>query len=194
MPLFIGFIPTPEEEVGCFFDLAPLSAADIVYDLGSGDGRLLFAALEKGAGKAVGIELNPWLVAKAREKARETGWQDKVTFLESDIMTVNLSAATVVLCYLFTTASRALKSRLETELKPGTRVVMESFPVPGWKPAAITLKGCKQFYLYIMPPETAEESPADQIDYSEYEWFLAQNEFFIAPDIDAGDLYIKKTS
>jgi cyclopropane fatty-acyl-phospholipid synthase-like methyltransferase len=73
MPLFIGFIPTPEEEVNSFFDLAPVSSADVVYDLGSGDGRLLFAALEKGAGKAVGIELNPWQLAKAREKAASQG-------------------------------------------------------------------------------------------------------------------------
>jgi hypothetical protein len=191
MPLFIGFIPTPEEEVSSFFDLAPLSSSDVVYDLGSGDGRLLFTALEKGAGRAVGIELNPWQVVKAREKAKSHGWQDRVTFLESDVMTVNLSAATVVLCYLFTSASRALKSKFEAELKPGTRVVMESFPVPGWKPAATTPSGYKQFYLYTMPPETLEENQVDQTDYSEYEWILAQNNYYIVPDLNMEDPFVK---
>jgi SAM-dependent methyltransferase len=181
MPLFIGFIPTPAEEVSSFFDLAPLSSSDVVYDLGSGDGRLLFAALEKGAGRAIGIELNPLQVVKARETAKSKGWQNKITFLESDVMTVNLSGATVVLCYLFTTASRALKSKFEAELKPGSRVVMESFPVPGWKPAATTPRGYKQFYLYIMPPETMAENAADQTDYSEIEWFLTQGDNYTIP-------------
>jgi ubiquinone/menaquinone biosynthesis C-methylase UbiE len=174
MPLFIGFIPTPEDEVCSFFDLSPVSSNDVVYDLGSGDGRLLFAALERGAGKAVGIELNPWEVAKAREKAVSKGWQEKITFLESDIMEVNLSPATVILCYLFTTASRALKSKFEAELKPGARVVMESFPIPGWKPVVMMPSGYKQFYLYIMPPQITVEPAGDQADYSEFEWLMAQ--------------------
>ena len=182
MPLFIGFIPTPEEEIDSFFDLAPVSSKDVVYDLGSGDGRLLFAALEKGAGKAVGIDLNPWQIARAREKAASQGWQEKITFLESDVMEVNLSSATVILCYLFTTASRALKSKLEADLKPGTRVVMESFPVPGWKPVATTPRGYKQFYLYIMPPETVAEIPADLTDYSEFEWLMSQGGYYMMPD------------
>jgi SAM-dependent methyltransferase len=184
MPLFIGFIPTPEDEVNSFFELAPVSYADVVYDLGSGDGRLLLAALERGAGKAVGIELNPLQVARAREKAASQGWQEKITFIESDIMKVDLSAATVVLCYLFTTASRTLKSKFEAELKPGARVVMEAFPVPGWKPVAMRPRGYKQFYLYIMPPETVTETAVDLTDYSESEWYIAQSKYYIMPDID----------
>jgi tRNA A58 N-methylase Trm61 len=153
MPLFIYFIPTPFEDIDFFFDLAPLTPSDVVYDLGSGDGRLLFAALEKGAGRAVGIELNHLQVQRAREAAKSKNLEDKITFLETDIMEVNLSEATVVLCYLFTTASEALKPKLESELKCGSRVVMECFPIPGWKATRTTPQGYKQFYLYTMPPD-----------------------------------------
>ena len=138
MPSFISFIPTPYEDIDSFFDLVPLAPSDVVYDLGSGDGRLLFAALEKGAGRAVGVELNPDHIQRAKETAASKGLEGRITFLPADVMDVNLADATVVLCYLFTTASTALKPKFEKELKVGTRVVMESFPVPGWNPAKVT--------------------------------------------------------
>jgi len=163
MPSFVSFVPTSPEAIDAFFELAPVSSSDVVYDLGSGDGRLLFAALDKGAGRAVGVELDPERIRDASGAAREKGLEDKVTFLEADVMDVSLADATVVLCYLSSMASTALKPKLEAELKPGTRVVMESFPIPGWKPAGTTSKGysstfyeCPEFYLYIMPPESDE--------------------------------------
>ena len=154
MPSFISFIPTSHEEVDRFFELAPVSSSDVVYDLGSGDGRLLFAALDKGAGRAVGVELNTEHIRTAEETAKNKGVEDRITFIEGDVMEASLSDATLVLCYLSTAASAALKPRLESELKPGTRVVMETFPVPGWKPVQTLDRGYKHFYLYIMPPET----------------------------------------
>lgn len=157
MGSFISFIPTPIEDIDTFFKLAPVSSVDVVYDLGSGDGRLLFSALEKGAGRIVGVELNSALAREARKTAGEKGVEIRSTFLEADVMDVNLSHATVVLCYLFPTASAALKPKFELELKPGTRVVMESFPVQGWKPVRTELLGYKTFYLYVMPPEIIEQ-------------------------------------
>jgi hypothetical protein len=77
--------------------------------------------------------------------------------LEADVMEVSLSSASVVLCYLSTKASGALKPKFESELKPGSRVVMESFPIPGWKPARTIEKERKRFYLYRMPPDISEE-------------------------------------
>ena len=153
MPLFIEFIPTSPEDMDGFFELAPVSLSDVVYDLGSGDGRLLFRALDKGAGSAVGIDLNAELVHAASETAREKGVHDKVSFVQGDVIEANLEGATLVLCYLFPTASAALKPKFESELKPGTRVVMESFYIHGWKEKAAISKGGKTFYLYIMPPE-----------------------------------------
>ena len=164
MPSFIGFIPTPQEAVDGFFELAPVSSSDVVYDLGAGDGRLLFAALDKGAGRAVGIELDPECVRTVREIARSKGLDGRIEFLEADMMEVNLADASVVLCYLSYQASAVLKPKLESELKPGARVVMEGFPVPGWQPARTISGGYNTeffleypgYYLYTMPPQSIE--------------------------------------
>ena len=153
MGYFVSFIPTAAEEVNCFFDLAPVSAYDVVYDLGSGDGRLVFAAIERGAGKAVGVELNPARVREAEESARKKGIESRVEFVEADLMDVSLSDATLVVTYLFSTASTALKPKFEAELRAGARVVMESFPVHGWKPKEIKKLERRTFYLYEMPAE-----------------------------------------
>jgi SAM-dependent methyltransferase len=171
MGSFVSFVPTPYDHIDPFFELAPVSASDVVYDLGSGDGRLLFAALEMGAGRVVGVELNPDHAGTARQKAIEKGLQDRVKFLEADVMDVDLSEATLVLCYLTSATSRALKPKLEAELKPGARVVMESFPVPGWKPLETKSLEYKTFYLYRMPPEQGgpEVSVSDYFEYGYYD-------------------------
>lgn len=157
MPSFIGWVPTDPEFIAGFFELVTVSSSDVVYDLGCGDGRLLFAAIEKGAGKAVGIDIDPVRVAASKEEAKKKGMEDKVTFIESDVMQVDLSGATLIFCYLLTTASAVLGPKFEKELKPGTRVVMESFPVPGWKPERTYEMdhgiGYRSFYLYTMPPK-----------------------------------------
>jgi ribosomal protein L11 methylase PrmA len=153
MGYFVSFIPTATEEVGCFFDLAPVSNRDVVYDLGSGDGRLVFAAIERGAGRAVGVELNPARVRDANESAKKKGIESRVMFVEADLMDVSLSDATLVVTYLFSTASTALKPKFEAELRPGARVVMESFPIHGWKPKEIKKLEHRTFYLYEMPAE-----------------------------------------
>jgi SAM-dependent methyltransferase len=173
MPSFVSWIPTPYEHIDPFFELAPVSSNDVVYDLGSGDGRLLFAALEKGAGRAVGVELNPDHVKTARENAVEKGLQEKVTFLHADVMDVSLSEATLVFCYLITAASAALKPKFEAELKPGTRVVMESFPVSGWKPLETKSRDYKTYYLYRMPPEPGgpETVISEYPDAGYYDYF-----------------------
>ncbi len=163
MVSFISFIPTPFEDIDTFFELAPVSSVDVVYDLGSGDGRLLIAALQKGAGKAVGVELDRELVQTARERAMERGLGDRVTFLEADVMAVNLSEATVVLCYLGSAAPMALKPKFEAELKPGARVVTEAYPVHGWTAVAVKARGYRTFYAYRMPgPEPLPANPADE--------------------------------
>jgi hypothetical protein len=101
-------------------------------------------------------------------KVKELGLEDRITFLEADLMDIDLSPATLVLCYLITAASAALKPRFEAELRPGTRVVMEAFPVHGWKPLETWEVPYKTFYLYRMPPEI--ESSARQENRG-YEYF-----------------------
>jgi predicted RNA methylase len=161
MPSFIGWVPTDPEFIQGFFELVSLSPEDVVYDLGCGDGRLLFAAIEKGAGRGVGIDIDPVRVKVSREESKKRVLDGKVSFIEADVMQANFSAASVIFCYLLTTASAALKPKFEKELKAGTRVVMESFPVPGWKPVRTYEMdfgiGFRTFYLYVMPPEVVAD-------------------------------------
>jgi predicted RNA methylase len=133
MPSFIGFVPTRTQHIDGFFELAPVCSSDVVYDLGSGDGRLLLAALEKGAGRGVGIELDPEHIREAKALAKSNGLEDEITFFQADVMDVSLADASVILCYLSSTAAEALKPKFESELKKNTRVVMEMFAIPGWK-------------------------------------------------------------
>jgi ribosomal protein L11 methylase PrmA len=156
MSKFVPWVPTMAKYINGFFELVSVSSSDVVYDLGSGDGRLLFAAIEKGAGRCVGIDIDSKKVDEARELAREKGLDDKVTFIEGDFLDQDLSEATVILCYLFPEALRALKPKFEHELKPGIRIVSEVFSVLGWKENLVKEINRKNFNLYIMPPEKEE--------------------------------------
>lgn len=158
MPSYVGFLPTPPDHMDAFFELAPVSSKDVVYDLGSGDGRLLFAAIDAGAGKAVGVELNGDKVRVSEEAAKARGLEEKVRFIEADVLDVDLSDASVVFCYLFPKASSDLRPKFEAQLRSGTRVVMESFSIPGWKPDKTLVRGQKQFFLYTMPVSASQTS------------------------------------
>ncbi len=154
---FIGFIPTHPDHIETFCELADLSPDDVVYDLGSGDGRLVFAALRAGAGKAVGIELDGSLVEIARSTATKKRLTGRAQFVHADIARVDLSQASVVFCYLTPQASEELGPKFERELRTGTRIIMESFPIPGWVPHKTAARGyvdyyeTNRFYLYVMP-------------------------------------------
>ena len=156
MSKFVPWVPTMSEFINGFFELAPVSSSDVVYDLGSGDGRLLFAALENGAGRCLGIDIDVKKVNEARESAKKKGLESKVTFIEGDFLEQDLSEATVILCYLFPEALRALKPKFERELKPGTRIVSEVFTVPKWKENLVKEINRKNFNLYIMPPDSED--------------------------------------
>ena len=155
MPSFIGWVPTPMACIEAFFELAPVYETDTVYDLGAGDGRLLIAAAERGGGRMVGIDIDPQRIEEAMAIVKERGLENKISFLESDVMDADLSPASVIFCYLFPTASAALKPKFEKELKPGTRVVIESFSINGWEPERTIERTGKWFYLYYMPPKPA---------------------------------------
>lgn len=156
MPSFIGYVPTPTHHIDAFFALAPVTSQDVVYDLGCGDGRLLIAAIEAGAGQAIGVELDPGKVRESLDNIKVKGLEDRVKVVHADVMDVDLSPATVVLCYLIPKASEELRPKFERELRPDARVVMESFPVPGWQEDATLKREYKQFYLYKMPPKHKE--------------------------------------
>jgi tRNA G37 N-methylase Trm5 len=137
---------------------------------------LLFAALEKGAARCIGVDIDPECVKVAREAAESHGVDNKVVFIEADVMEVDLSEASMILCYLFPTASSALRSKFEQELKPGTRVVMEAFPVPGWKPVKENVTNGRSFYFYTMPAEKTKDYETAINDwnygYDYYDYYL----------------------
>jgi SAM-dependent methyltransferase len=128
------FITTPAEVVERMLQIADTRADDLVVDLGSGDGRIVLAAARKYGARGLGIELDGKLVEKSREAARAAGLEQKVTFVEGDVLTADISKATVVTIYLLPDLMRQLQPRFIGELAPGTRIVSHSFTMAGWAP------------------------------------------------------------
>lgn len=153
----VPFMVTPLEIVDRMLGLAQVGPDDVVYDLGSGDGRIVIAAVrEFGARRAVGIEIDGGLVAKSREYAQRAGVADRVTFVEQDLFQADVSAATVITLYLTREVNLRLRPKLLAELRPGTRVVSFDFDMGGWRPFAwvrVDVNGrVTRAYLWVVPP------------------------------------------
>lgn len=131
----IHYVPTPGAVVDSMLEAAHVTANDVVYDLGSGDGRIVIEAAKKYGARGVGIELDPKLIKQATRNARKAGVADKVRFQQADFFKTDLSEATVVTLYLSGTINQRLESKLMRELGPGARVVSHRFEMPpDWKP------------------------------------------------------------
>ena len=130
----IHFAATPQPVADAMLKLAGVTANDVVYDLGSGDGRIVILAAQRYGARAVGIELQPWLVEIARQVAREGEVEDRATFIEGDLFTADISKATVVTLWLSTTVNTRLEPKLRRELRPGTRIVSHQFLIGDWPP------------------------------------------------------------
>jgi SAM-dependent methyltransferase len=149
----IFFAPTTQPVVHEMLDLARVTSADVVYDLGSGDGRIVVLAAQDYGAKGVGIELDPKLVASSRQVAKEAGLEDKVTFIEGDLFTADISGATVVTLYLSTSVNRELEPKLRSELRPGTRIVSHQFAIGSWVPDRVirSKEDGTSLYLWTVP-------------------------------------------
>ena len=130
----IFFVPTWAPVVYEMLELAGVTRDDVVYDLGSGDGRIVILAAQKYGARGVGIELDPKLVASSRQVAVDAELTGLATFIEGDLFTVDISPATVVTLYLSTSINRELETKLRRELRPGTRIVSHQFPIGRWPP------------------------------------------------------------
>jgi precorrin-6B methylase 2 len=128
------FVPTPELVVQRMLELADLKPSDTLYDLGSGDGRILFTAALTPEVSAVGIEISEALVEQTRKQAAVLGLSDRVTVLQEDLLHADLSKATVVTVYLLNSSNEQLRPKLEKELQAGTRVISHDFQFKGWTP------------------------------------------------------------
>ena len=127
-------IPTPQFLVDRMLEAGRVQPGDMVYDLGSGDGRVVITAVQKFGARAVGVELMPDLVRKARERIQSLGLADRVSIVEGSALRVDLSPADVVTMWFLTNSNDRLRPNLEKHLKIGARVVSNEFPIRGWKP------------------------------------------------------------
>ncbi len=144
----VYFASTRQPVADAMLTLAGVTADDVVYDLGSGDGRIVILAAQKYGARGVGIEIDPKLVALARELAREGGVEDKATFIEADMFTANVSEATVVMLYLSTTINADLEPKLRRELRPGARIVSQQFPMGRWVPDKTMRVAGQELFLW----------------------------------------------
>jgi hypothetical protein len=146
------FAPTPWSVAREMLELAQVGPADLVYDLGSGDGRIPIMAAQEFGARAVGIELDEKLRRHAEEKTREYGLTERVVFRSEDFFKANLSDATVVTLYLLTQVNGYLGPRLASQLSKGARVVTLDYPVPGWreeKSIAVKSEGNVDYDLFL---------------------------------------------
>ena len=154
----IFYAPTRQAVVYEMLDLARVTADDVIYDLGSGDGRIPILAAQKYGTRGVGIEIDPKLVATSRQIARDAGLDHLVTFVEGDFFTAEIRAATVVTLYLSPTINRDLEPRLRRELRPGTRIVSHQFAIGRWTPDRVvrSKEDDTNLFLWTVPSAAPE--------------------------------------
>lgn len=130
----VPFVPTTEQAVKAMLKLADVTKTDTVYDLGCGDGRIVVAAARDFGARAVGIDIDPVRIKEANENARKAGVHLRVKFIEQDLFKADFHEATVVTLFLLPQVNLKLKPRLLQQLKPGTRIVSNTFDMGDWKP------------------------------------------------------------
>lgn len=150
----VVYVPTPEEVVNEMLALAKVTKNDVIYDLGSGDGRIPITAAQKFGTRGIGIDINPERIKEANANAQKAGVTDRVKFLNQDLFTTNISEATVVTLYLLPRLNVKLRPQLFKQLKPGTRVVSHDFDMGEWKPDRVvkTQEG-STIYLWTIPKQ-----------------------------------------
>jgi SAM-dependent methyltransferase len=130
----VPYVPSPMEVVDRMLEFADVKKGDVVFDIGSGDGRMVIQAAKKYGAKGVGLELDPKLVEIARAEAKRQGVDHLVEFRQGDALKADLSAATVVTLYMLPSFNRLLRPVLEKQLKSGARLVAHDYPIEGWNP------------------------------------------------------------
>lgn len=162
------YVPTSQSVVIQMLKVANISEDDVVYDLGSGDGRIPITAAKMFGARAVGVEIDSALVAKARAKAREAGVADKVEFRQQDLFNTNLDDATVVALYLWPEINVKLRPKLLRQLDPGDRIVSHDFRMGDWTPDRVVdagrgNTGQETIFLWTVP----DDVPDDLLDISD---------------------------
>ena len=161
----VPYVPTTEAAVEAMLNLAGVSKSDTVYDLGCGDGRIVVAAAKTFGAKGVGIDINPVRINEAKANAKKAGVENLVRFEENDLFEADFREATVVTLFLLPQINLKLKPRLLEQLKPGTRIVSNTFDMGDWKAVKeATVENTPEedsylshrLYLWIVPPRDAK--------------------------------------
>lgn len=150
------YVVSPQRIVDRMLELADLKPNETLYDLGSGDGRIIITAAQRFHAKAVGVEISDSLVRSTNDKIAKLGLQNLITTIHKDMLQVDLSPADVVTIYLMTGSNEILRPNLEKYLKPGARVVSHEYVIPGWKPKLVERADEDDvhghvIYLYAVP-------------------------------------------
>ena len=155
----VPFVPTTDEAVAAMLKLADVKKTDVVYDLGCGDGRIVVAAAKIYGARAVGIDINPVRIAEANENVKKAGVEKLVRIEENDLFQADIHEATVVTLFLLSSVNLKLRPKLLADLKPGTRVVSNTFDMGDWKPEKEFIVGnpdeesylSHKLFLWIVP-------------------------------------------
>ena len=147
----VHFVPTPHAVVDAMLEMAEVRDGDVLFDLGSGDGRIPIAAARKYKLRAVGIDIDPQRIKEARANAEAAGVADRVTFRQEDLFKADFSKATVVTLYLLDSLNEKLRPRLLSELRPGTRIVSHAFRMGDWKPERSREVDGNMIYFWTVP-------------------------------------------
>ena len=157
----VVYVPTPVEVVDAMLKIAKAGKGDVLYDLGSGDGRIPIMAVEKyGVTRAVGIDINPERIAEAEANSAKAGVRDRVRFLNEDLFEAKIGDATVVTLYLLNSLNLKLLPKLLEDLKPGTRVVSHAFDMGSWKPQQTLKVDGQSVHFWTIPAKGTAEYKA----------------------------------
>ncbi len=152
----VPYVPTDDRVVAEMLAVANVGKDDVLYDLGSGDGRIVITAAKKFGTRGVGVDIDPERVKEANENAAKAGVTDRVRFVQQDLFQTDFREATVVTLYLLPSVNMRLRPKLLSDLKPGTRVVSHNYDMGDWAPLktiVVTLpEDTHTVYYWIVPP------------------------------------------
>ena len=154
----VPYVPTPQVVVDKMLEVAAVTKDDVVYDLGSGHGRIVITAAKKYGVRGVGVDIDPERVKEANANAVQAGVVDRVKFIEQDLFKTDLREASVVTLYLLPDVNLRLRPKLWRELKPGTRVVSHAFDMGDWQPEKTIKVEGRTIYYWVIPKDASSKN------------------------------------